>query len=276
MAYLDLDGFNLYYEVHEGLLDQDALFIHGNLACHLWWRPTMEAFKSLATKSDRKKSGRMVIADWRGCGLSKGLKSKQEIDFNVFAKDHLELIEHLNLKSVNVVGHSTGGLIAMLAILDQPQSFRSLTLLDSIGPKGIELELPEDQVMNHFKMISENRALCDQVIAATIENVDVQSDRFKEIAEATFNVDPPVFMGVPEVLIHKIDIVDRMKDLNLPTLILHGEKDLVLPLEGSERLSKMIPYSQFRVLEGHGHSYNMENPKAFAEDLQSFWINSHQ
>ncbi|NCN42430.1 alpha/beta hydrolase [bacterium] len=276
MAYLDLDGFKLYYEVHEGLCDQDSLFIHGNLACHLWWHPTREAFKDSVKKSGLKKNGRMVIADWRGCGLSKGLNSKEDIDFTEFAKDYLKLIEHLNLQSVNVVGHSTGGLIAMLAILEEPQAFRSLTLLDSIGPRGIELELPEEQVMGHFQMISENRALCDQVIAATIENVDIQSDLFKKIADATFNVDSPIFTGVPEVLIHKIDIVERMKDINLPTLILHGEKDLVLPVEGSERLSKWIPYSQFKILKGHGHSYNMEDPKAFSEDLQSFWVNSHQ
>lgn len=266
--FLKINNFNFHYEVYEGLVDYDTLFIHGNLACNIWWHPTIEVLKS---KSENK-TGRLVTADWRGCGKSKGLIDESEIDFDVFADDYLHLIESLNLKNINVVGHSTGGLIAMLAILKQPQHFRSLTLLDSIGPTGIISPVPVDQLLLHFEAMSNNEEISNATISATIKNVDVTTDYFKSLAKATFNVDRAIWKGVPDTLCHKINITDRMKELDLPTLILHGEEDMVLPASGSEEMHKMIKNSDLRILKNHGHSFNVEDPKAFVEILENFWL----
>lgn len=269
MAYFEKEGFQIYYEAYPGLVDQDTVLIHGNLACHLWWHPTRDLLQKQRSKIQR--NGKLILVDWRGCGGSKGLTSKEEINFDVFAEDVLDLAISLNLRDINVVGHSTGGLIAMLAILKSPSLFKSLVLLDSIGPYGIELQIPEEQVLQHFQMISEDKEICDQVIGATIEGVDFQSPLFQAIARATFEVDKAIWLGVPETLIRKINIADRMKDLQLPTLVLHGEKDLVLPLDGSRRLHDMIEGSQFKSLPNQGHSFNVEAPEKFLNELQTFW-----
>lgn len=149
--YLKINNFNFHYEVFEGLVDQDTLMIHGNLACNMWWYPTVVELQNRKTTTQKK--GTLVLADWRGCGLSKGLKSETDVDFFKFSEDYLHLIEHLHLKDICVVGHSTGGLIGMLAILKQPEKFKSLVLLDSIGALGIESPIPVDQILRDRKSV---------------------------------------------------------------------------------------------------------------------------
>lgn len=266
--FLNINGFKFHYEVFEGLVDHDTLMIHGNLACNLWWYPMVE---ELQKKSSPKKTGKLVLADWRGCGLSKGLTEESEINFDTFSDDYLHLIEALNLNDVQVVGHSTGGLIAMLAILKQSHKFKNLVLLDSIGPLGIETPIPTDVLLGHFEAVSLNEEVSNMTIAATIQGVDVNSEIFKSIAKASFNVDKPIWRGVPKVLCTEIDITNRMSELKLPTLILHGENDMVLPLEGSVKMSEMIKNSELKVLKNHGHSYNVEDPKGFVKNLETFW-----
>ncbi len=269
--YLNIDGFKFHYEVFEGLVDHDTLLIHGNLACNLWWYPMVEELKAKSKNSSVSKAGKLVLADWRGCGLSKGLNEETDVNFDVFSDDYLHLIEALNLKDVQVVGHSTGGLIAMLAILKQSHKFKNFVLLDSIGPLGIETPIPLDVLLGHFEAVSLNEEISNMTIAATIQGVDITSEIFKALAKATFNVDKAIWRGVPKVLCTEIDITDRMSELKLPTLILHGENDMVLPKEGSMKMSEMIENSELKILKNHGHSYNVEDPKGFVKDLEMFW-----
>ncbi|MCO5113122.1 MAG: alpha/beta hydrolase [Bdellovibrionaceae bacterium] len=266
MAYLVVNGFKVYYEVYDGLVDKDTLLIHGNLACSIWWHPVIDVLKAQALP----KKGRLVCMDWRGCGQSKGLTQKSEIKFETFAEDVLSLIKYLELKDVQVVGHSTGGLIAMLAILKDATPFASLVLLDSIGPKGIVSPVPQDVLLAHFHALSQDENLSNTTIAATIEGVDTSTDYFKALAKATFNVDEPVWVGVPEELCNNVDITHRMSEITLPTLILHGEKDMVLPLEGSIEMHELLPQSELVVLKDNGHSLSVEDPKKYVELLQDF------
>lgn len=269
--FLKVNDFKLHYEVFEGIVDQDTILIHGNLACNLWWYPFIEELKKNPDAGQKK--GKLIAADWRGCGLSKGLKHEDEIDFNVFADDYLHLIESLNLNQISVIGHSTGGLIGMLAVLKQPHKFSSLVLLDSIGPLGIETPLPLDQLLGHFETMSKNEAISNATIAATIQNIDVTTDYFRSLAKSTFEVDTAIWRGVPKNLCTQIDITNKMKNINLPTLILHGENDLVLPKEGSEKMHSLLQNSKLKILENQGHSLNVENPKLFLDLVQNFWAN---
>ncbi|MEO0336954.1 MAG: alpha/beta hydrolase, partial [Pseudomonadota bacterium] len=261
------DDFQIGYETFHSGFDQNLLLIHGNMASSSWWRPSVELMKSASDRPEK-----IVYADWRGYGQSKGLTDEAQIDFDRFADDYLELMSSLNMKDVNVVGHSTGGLIAMLAILKKPQLFKSLTLLDSVGATGLELQLPKDQVLAHFDKMSQDRDYCRMVLAGTIHEVDATSTTFLELADEAFDADKEVFKGVISELADNINITDKMAQLKLPTLILHGDKDLVLPLEGSELLHKQIEGSIFRVLENHGHSTNMEDAGLF---VRAQWWSLH-
>jgi pimeloyl-ACP methyl ester carboxylesterase len=264
------DGFKMNYETAPWGRPLNALFIHGNLASLDWWLPTFEALTT-SGKSPIHGAGALIASDWRGYGKSTGLKSTGEIDFERFAQDYIELIEHLNLRDIHVVGHSTGGLIAMLAVLKRPELFKSLVLVDSVGAKGLELQLPLEQVLAHFDQMSKNYDYFSMVLAATIQGVDASYSQFQLILNTTWGCDKVAWVGVPERLATQIDFERRLPELRLPTLVMHGENDLVLPISGSEKLHRQIRSSRLEIVKSHGHSYNMEAPEAFARDLMSFW-----
>jgi len=265
-------GFNIGYIEEKGLTNNNVLFIHGNLASNEWWIPTIEQFRLSSEETNQSHEGTVLSADWRGYGKSKGLTSKDEIDFQSYADDYIALIEDRNLKNIDVVGHSTGGLIAMMAILKRPDLFRSCFFLDTVGPTGLNPELPLETVLGHFEKMSQDKDYSKMVLAATIEGVDAESSMFQEIFNITWNCDSVCWTGVPEVLCTQIDITeDIKKSWNTPSMIVHGDKDVVLPLKDSEKLHEFLPSSKYKTLKGQGHSCNMENPKLFASLLQDFW-----
>ena len=207
------DNFEIGFSSLPSGINQDVLFIHGNLASSLWWEPSIEKLKGPGPN-------KLVTADWRGYGESLGLAADAKIDFERYATDYIELAESLEMKDINVIGHSTGGLIAMMAILQRPELFKSLTLLDSVGATGLELQLPKDQVLAHFEKMSVDKDYCTLVLAATIEGVNPGSESFTRLADQTFTADKVNWAGVPGTLADEVDITARMPELNLPTLIL--------------------------------------------------------
>lgn len=265
MATFNSAGFNINYDLVEGQGSSQAVFIHGNLASVEWWHPTAELLQN------DQSVGKVLMADWRGYGHSKGINNKEEIDFQLFADDYIRLIEDQQMTNVDIVGHSTGGLIALLAVLKRPELFRSCVLLDSVGVKGIIPPVPLDQLLIHFSTMEQNESYCRDVLAATIEGMDKESDVFKRLFSITWECDKPMWTGVIEKLCTEIDIKDQVSKLKLPTLVLHGEKDLVLPITGSQELHELIEGSQFKTLMGQGHSYNMEDPEGFSKELLNFW-----
>jgi pimeloyl-ACP methyl ester carboxylesterase len=283
LAFLDSNGFSIRYEAFENKEPENILFIHGNLASSEWWYPSIEilkykskdysAFKPQNLVAKQKLNadhGSLICADWRGYGQSKGLKNISDIDFNVFAQDYINLINFLKLENIVVVGHSTGGLIAMLAILKAPHLFKKLVLLDSVGPQGLNLQLPKEQVLAHFANMQADPDYCKTVLAATIQGCDTSSQTFLKLYQITRQCDPIMWQGVIDVLSDQIDIKEQMQNLNLPTLIIHGEKDLVLPLSGSQELQKLIPNSRLVVVSHQGHSLCMEDPHLFTNLLLEF------
>ena len=258
-------GFSIGYTSLEKSFDRNVLFIHGNLASKEWWYPSMEIMKAKAGK------GTLLAADWRGYGESKGIESVGEIDFETCASDFIALLEDQKLSDVHLVGHSTGGMIAMMAVLQKPDLFKSLTLLDSVGATGLELELPKEQVLAHFNNMSIDKDYCQMVLAATIKNCKTDDSSFQKLFEITWNCDKAMWQGVIEVLSEKIDFTAKMNQLTLPTLILHGDEDVVLPMKMAEHTHSLLPQSILKVMDGQGHSMNMENPKRLVSELESFW-----
>lgn len=143
----DGSGFQMHYEVVPDCLPVDTLFIHGNIASNLWWYPLRDELRlrasdhvSIYANSNHKNSnpinkkwtGKMIMAEFRGCGRSvlyKGLSYKEFLqklpaeefektwdpgfDFDRMVQDFQDLILELKKQkiisnSIAVVGHSTG------------------------------------------------------------------------------------------------------------------------------------------------------------------------
>src|SRR5690606_24564602 len=115
--------------------------------------------------------GKALLVDWRGCGRSSAPITEEDMKPEQLAQDHLEILHHLKMPTVHVVGHSTGGLIALLAMNKKPTSFNKAVLLDPVGAKGIQFD---DSLEEAFLKMAQDRDLAGAIVGGTILNNDPQ------------------------------------------------------------------------------------------------------
>lgn len=261
----DGTGFMVNYELHPGLVPQTTLFIHGNLASNRWWYPAQDVWQKRAQGKDYK--GALVYAEFRGCGQSSSPKQESEVSMKVFADDFISLLKSLKLGPVNLVGHSTGGLIAALMLAKEPSLFHKAVLLDPVGAQGVRFD---NSMIGAFEQMKVNRDLVAIVLGATIYKNNPESDYFKNvIVEDAFHA----AKSVGHLVLKALDGLDSRQELAKiphPVLVLHGEHDKLLPVAESEEMAKMIPHGQFHLVEGQGHCSNVEAPEKFVSLVQDF------
>lgn len=260
----------LNYEIYPNSLPEPTLFLHGNLASNRWWTPVRKAWASAGPATGF--AAPMIVAEFRGCGESTAPASLDEVRMDLFAKDFLALIKDLNLGPVNVVGHSTGGLIAAMMAAMDPTAVKKLVLLDPVGARGVTFD---DAMTGAFEAMKKDRALTATVIGSTIRNNDPDLPFFKnEITDDAFRAVKNVGAWVLQSL-DGLDVRESLKSVRSPTLVLHGEFDTLLPKADSQEMAQLLG-GRFQELKGCGHCANLENPKLFVEVAHSFLFSAKE
>lgn len=267
MAKIKLNnGFGMNFDVHEGMVPMDTVFMHGNLASNNWWQPALEIWKK-----NRKGSyeGRLLFGEWRGCGQSDAPRSESELHPAAMADDYIMALSQLGVKKACIVAHSTGGLIALYALLKAPTLFDRVVFLDPVSASGVKFEAP---MYDAFTQMSKDRAFCEAVMGGTIHGNDPSNSLFQKLVDDAHHVAPLIWHGVPNVL-STIDISKEISRIDQPVLVLHGELDPILPKEGSIAMAEQLGNGRYLELKGQGHSTNVENPALFVQTVNDFLFN---
>lgn len=262
MAFAEFNGARFYYETREHVFPSDVLFLHGNLASSRWWHPALEHWPTRA-----ENSGRYIAMDWRGCGQSQAPDQQSDMNIDRLADDVLAFMDHLQLSRTHVVSHSTGGLIALLAMAKRPQLFDKAVLLDPVGPKGVVFD---QTVEDAFVAMAKDDDLAGAIVGATIHNADPSTAFFQDV------VKKDAATGAKNIglwLLKSLAGLDKTAEVaGLPheVLVAHGELDAVLKPEDSKALAQSLANGHFRTLTNHGHCMNVEDPNQFAEMVYAF------
>ncbi len=258
-------NININYDVFQGLVPVTTFFIHGNLASNRWWMPAVEILKTQAV--GKSLQGSVICAEFRGCGGSSVPQSEDEVTMKSFVDDFVQLIRSLKLGPINLVGHSTGGLIAAMMLAQAPELFNKAFLLDPVGAEGVKFDFAMIQA---FEAMKADKNLTAVVIGSTILNNNAESPFFKDI------IVEDAFKGVKAVghLVLKaldgLDVRESLKNSNHQVMVVHGEHDVLLPKTESEKLAKLFKNGKFETLEGCGHCANVENPALFVKKMSQF------
>ena len=256
---------NISYEKLEGVLPENTLFIHGNLASNRWWYPVEQEYRRKYKASQPK--GTMIMAEFRGCGKSTAPKTVADSDMHVMANDYIQLVKGLNLAPINLVGHSTGGLIAALMMAKAPQLFKKAVLLDPVGARGVKFD---DAMTGAFEAMKADKNLTATVMNSTIYQNDQESDFFKQVVvEDAFHAVKTVGAWVLKNL-DGLDVRKEVSQIQNQVLVLHGEHDVLLSMKDSQELASLMTNARFETIAGQGHCTNAENPAKFAEISGNF------
>jgi 3-oxoadipate enol-lactonase len=257
MPSIDAAGTELHYlRAGEG---EPLLLIQGMSATHLaWGRPFLD---------ELERSFDTIVFDNRGMGLS----GQAELPFTIadLAADTAALLDALELETAHVVGISMGGMIAQELALAHPERIRTLTIGASYcgGPAGT-LMAPEDLQMLGVAYAS---GVPEQVFRAMWEinlSPDFRADdsrfaTFTEMGSALPAPQPVVLQQMQACAAH--DTHERLSQIDLPTLVIHGDVDRLLGYDNGLQIAAAIPGARLETLEGVGHMFWWEQPQRSAE-----------
>lgn len=213
----------------------------------------------------------LILYDHRGVGASTRLHGP--VTIAQMAQDAAGLITALELDSVHVLGISMGSMVAQELVLAEPQLIRTLTLgCGYCGGPGSALSSEQVQQRMAAAIASED---VERMIRTSWEaNVspgfaaDEQAwARFLEISLRR-RVALEVIVEQTRACIEH-DTSARLPEITLPTQVIHGTVDQVLPVQNGRMLAELIAGSQLQLLEEVGHLFFWERPERSAELLRA-------
>lgn len=261
MPRLEVNGIHIYYETH-GLGDPLVL-VMGLRRNAEWWYGQIPALS---------KHFKILVFDNRGAGRTD--KPKMDYSIRLFADDTAGLMKSLNIKRAHVLGVSMGGYIAQELAINYPEMVRSLILgCTSAGGERVVLMSPE-----RLKKFTANEGLLPEQILR--KDMDIYfSDKFiqgspqkiQEFVEISLRYyqPPDAFMRQFAACL-KHDTVNRLHRITMPTLILAGEDDPLVPPENSRILKESIPHAELNFFRGKRHCFFIEEAEQFNRKVISF------
>ena len=213
---------------------------------------------------------------------NKNISPYKKIKFRAqdYLEDLLEIIAARPMgKKIHLVGHSLGGRIAILAAARHPELFSSVTIID-IGPETWKENWEEtvawlDNVPKRFK----NEAAALKFLEPNFEKI---SKARKEIALARFkptrggglswrgDIDA---MKKAVKIQRSRDYWDSWSSIQLPTLLIRGEKSRELREEVAIEMRLLNRNLKFQQINGVGHNIPLIAPRPLAKLLLDFWAN---
>lgn len=273
---VELNGRRVNY-VTLGEGDDVVLFVHGLGGS---WQNWLENMPAVAA------SGRRAIAlDLPGFGRS--AMPADKISITLFASTVDALCEHLGLGPVHIVGNSMGGFTAAETAIRHPERVLTLTLVDAAGITS--REIAKNPVAQQFAVTilggngvatatderGRPRALTLMRRPAGVHAVMAMVARHPTLlardllGEQLQSLGSPGFMPALDSIFH-YDFVERLPEIGCPTLIVQGEKDLLVPLGDAYEFERLIPQSTVLTFADTGHVPMLERPAAFNAALLEF------
>lgn len=251
-----------YHDRGEGM---PALFLHGSgpgVSAWANWRLVMPVLE---------KSRRVIAPDMAGFGYT---DRPEGISYNmeVWTKQAIDLLDALGIEQTDIVGNSFGGALAMSLAIKYPERIRKIVLM---GAMGVEFPITEGldsvwgyepSVENMKKMISlfvYNKAIATDDLAKMRYDASIEPG-FQEAFSSMFPA--PRQQWVKGMASNEADIAA----IKHPTLIVHGREDMVIPVENSHRLFKLINNSQLHIFGHCGHWTQIEHASEFAKLVDVF------
>ncbi|MFX0155962.1 MAG: alpha/beta fold hydrolase [Candidatus Hodarchaeota archaeon] len=243
MPKIKVNDINIYYETHgEGF---PLVMILGLSYDVNWWTP--EIIDAMA------KNFKTIVFDNRGVGRT----DKPEIDYSIkmFADDTIGLIDALNIERAYILGFSLGGFIAQEIALSYPERVEKLVLCGTHGP-GTKHIIASNEAMDFILKPPEDpikyvNGLIPILFTKTyIENNTDFIELYKQrMLKVPFNLN--LYRRQLQGSIFRTS--RRLKNINIPTLILQGEKDILIPPGNAEILAKGIPKARKVILDNTAH-----------------------
>ena len=200
----------------------------------------------------------VIRFDNRDAGLSTW--PEEEYTLDDMAADAVGLLDALGIPTAHVVGASMGGFIAQLVALDHPDRVLSLTSMIS-GPSGMDQVQPTPEaqalLLTPVPPTREERVELALDAKRKLLGPDDPYDVAYERAKAERAIDrayhPVGFARQLHAIVEAPGRLERLHSLRVPTLVIHGDADILVPVDNGRRVAAAIPGARLLEISGMGH-----------------------
>ena len=236
------------------------LFVHGFPLSRGTWSKQVDAFKS---------SHRVIAPDLRGLGESEATAGP--VSMIRFAEDLYALIQHLHAGPIILAGHSMGGYVALAFAKAYPQALRGLVL---VGTKA-GADTPEGAATRRAtaEKVRENGAsvVVDAMVSKMLSASNTDAAMAASVRGFMASSKPEGVIGALLGMAERPDAGAWLREIRVPTLVIAGLDDTIIPSSESEALAKAIPGAQLKLIPKAGHLVAFEQASNFNGALRA-WL----
>jgi 3-oxoadipate enol-lactonase len=212
---------------------------------------------------------RVLRFDNRGIGSSSAPPGPYTT--KLFADDTKALVDELGLRDFHLVGVSMGGMIAQEYAIAHGDDLRSLTLGCTYAAPGPFCSRMFSMWADMAPQLGVPFVMRDVTLwAFTVPFFEEREDELKEFEAGMADLRQPVDTYLAQLSsIQTHDTTDRLGEIDVATLVLAGEEDILIPVRLSQRLRAGIAAAEWKVTKG-GHACLWEHPQEFNQALIEF------
>ncbi len=253
------NGIQMNYELSGKKASPVLMLSHSLGSSLLMWNPQMKALEA---------HFQVLRYDIRGHGKSEAPPGAYTLE--LLAEDAVALLDMLEIEKVHWVGLSMGGMIGLSVALNYPKRLRSLALCDTMAVVPQEAQ-PIWQ--ERIDAVSE-KGVASQ-LEATMERWFTPS--YLKSNPHMLGIIRKEFLSTPAegylgciYAIRRLNYLERLYEIRIPTLIMVGEDDPGTPVSASEAMHQRIPNSKLVIIPGARHLSNVEQSETFNAHLLAF------
>lgn len=245
------DNLSLYYEVAGNPQSPKTLvFLNGLSQSTLAWVLTTPFFKS-----DYK----IVLMDFIFQGQSE--KKAEVRNFDQHAADVKSVLDELKITKATLIGLSYGSLVGQHFAVLFPERLDKLVLMSTFAHKtpyfeAIELAWGRAVETGGYPLLFD--IMLPSVLGEEyFKNPVIPIDMMRQ-ARTDANSDSQALLKLMRATKDRSDYREKLRVIKTPTLIIHGEKDMLILSHMAEEVHKNIPSSRLEIIKGVGHTLNLE------------------
>ena len=240
----DTDSSGTFYLLNKTDQKIPIVFIHGVGLTHEIWKPQLDYFKN------------NTIVSYDILGHGKTPLNKNDVSFDDFSEQLINLINELKFDKIHLIGFSIGSLIARNFAIKYNDRLKSLTLLASIYKRSEE----QQKIVNdRFNLSKKDLKLSKQALKRwfTDKYLEENPSIYEKIGSILEKNNIENFLKVYELFVfHKNN--ENFENIKVNSLVMTGENDIGSTVEMSKKLCEVINNSQLKVIKNGKHLCGIE------------------
>ena len=218
------------------------------------------------------KGWRLITPDLRGFGGSTELDSSSSLAMGDYADDVVDLLQELDVKRAVIGGCSMGGYAALALYQSRPDLFEGLVLANTRA--GADSPEARANRRNMLALVDREgpsgvaREMMPKLLGRTTH--ETKPDAEANIRRLIKQQSPIAVRSAINRMMHRADSMPLLARVSVPTLVITGAEDEMIPVEESRRMADAIPGARLVIIPGAGHLANLEQPEAFNAALNEF------